>query len=161
MLSGRDLCINRNIVECKVICAASIAVSSVVLIETQWNVKSFNDVDIIHLYFVLIETQWNVKRSPAAEPASDPSINRNILECKGQQIITQDAVIFRINRNILECKAAIGGNSSVIHSVLIETYWNVKNNPLYDKIKNRSSINRNILECKARSKCVLMKESKY
>ena len=139
MLSGRDLCINRNIVECKVICAASIAVSSV----------------------VLIETQWNVKRSPAAEPASDPSINRNILECKGQQIITQDAVIFRINRNILECKAAIGGNSSVIHSVLIETYWNVKNNPLYDKIKNRSSINRNILECKARSKCVLMKESKY
>ena len=31
---------------------------------------------------VLIETYWNVKRSPAAEPASDPSINRNILECK-------------------------------------------------------------------------------
>ena len=77
-----------------------------------------------------------------------------------------------INRNILECKAAIGGNSSVIHSVLIETYWNVKilitgkailkehvlietywNVKILANIGEQPiySINRNILECKAMS----------
>ena len=131
--------INRNILECKDKHQLQRYSQNSVLIETYWNVKVEKWNDYLKCWCVLIETYWNVKRSPAAEPASDPSINRNILECK----------------------AAIGGNSSVIHSVLIETYWNVKNNPLYDKIKNRSSINRNILECKARSKCVLMKESKY
>ena len=52
-----------------------------------------------------------------------------------------------INRNILECK---GGCSWYVRKpvcVLIETYWNVKNNIRYS-LKRRLSINRNILECK-------------
>ena len=31
-----------------------------------------------------------------------------------------------INRNILECKGRNGGNESIQSHVLIETYWNVK-----------------------------------
>ena len=55
-----------------------------------------------------------------------------------------------INRNILECK---GGCSWYVRKpvcVLIETYWNVKNNIRYS-LKRRLSINRNILECKGKS----------
>ena len=37
------------------------------------------------LPYVLIETYWNVNRRPAAELVSEPSINRNILECKFQR----------------------------------------------------------------------------
>ena len=36
----------------------------------------------------------------------------------------------------------------VHHSVLIETYWNVKDDPKMDKKIQEASINRNILKCK-------------
>ena len=54
---------------------------------------------------VLIETSWNVKEAYEHEYLGVPSINRNIVECKGglQRL--------RILRTL---------------SVLIETSWNVK-----------------------------------
>ena len=52
--------INRNIVECKVICFVRLSIADFVLIETLWNVKSFT----IMGYFITL------------------SINRNIVECK-------------------------------------------------------------------------------
>ena len=75
---------------------------------------------------VLIETYWNVKKSPAAELVSEPSINRNILECKGWYDAGYADHGVCINRNILECKDSY-----------FSTY---KSDP--------ASINRNILECK-------------
>ena len=53
---------------------------------------------------VLIETYWNVKRLELVAFPLTTSINRNILECKGDQI----------------------GEFSHVQPVLIETYWNVK-----------------------------------
>ena len=57
------MCINRNIVECKVLFVAKYYLQETVLIETLWNVKYNNirayDVDVC----VLIETLWNVKWS--------------------------------------------------------------------------------------------------
>ena len=54
------LSINRNIVECKVLCISLVRVCSWVLIETLWNVK---------LYSVAIRLKV-------------AGINRNIVECK-------------------------------------------------------------------------------
>ena len=55
--------INRNIVECKAISISTLYCSSVVLIETQWNVKVYGSTD-------------------SSSPGT--SINRNIVECKGR-----------------------------------------------------------------------------
>ena len=55
-------CINRNILECKV---------------SQPGAK-------LLIYAVLIETYWNVKKILPSNPAAEPGINRNILECKAQ-----------------------------------------------------------------------------
>ena len=56
----------------------------------------------------------------------DYCINRNILECKGN--LSRITAISQpgINRNILECKGATGSWYSCGSGVLIETYWNVK-----------------------------------
>ena len=54
-------------------------------------------------------------------------INRNILECKDNQMVDMKLkAACSINRNILECKDC--SNSVIVcgNSVLIETYWNVK-----------------------------------
>ena len=75
--------INRNILECK---SARICFScrvQRVLIETYWNVNSYqcNLRDAFHL--VLIETYWNVNQVRYTSLFSRPfCINRNILECK-------------------------------------------------------------------------------
>ena len=79
------------------------------------------------LPYVLIETYWNVNRRPAAELVSEPSINRNILECKGDRAESDVSSPICINRNILECK----DNRS---------NW---------LLSGQDRINRNILECKA------------
>ena len=55
---------------------------------------------------------------------------------------------FRINRNILECKWQKPVGYAETEEVLIETYWNVNDDPKPDDPKSDSSINRNILECK-------------
>ena len=55
--------INRNIVECKVICKAFVIPRAfTVLIETLWNVKLYNSRKGIWSNVVLIETLWNVKQ---------------------------------------------------------------------------------------------------
>ena len=54
-------------------------------------------------------------------------INRNILECKGRNARDIALVHFRINRNILECKGRKIYPEIGFGQVLIETYWNVKN----------------------------------
>ena len=53
--------INRNIVECKVICYTKIFDLSFVLIETLWNVKYEISIVSVPADPVLIETLWNVK----------------------------------------------------------------------------------------------------
>ena len=53
-----------------------------------------------------------------------------------------------INRNILECKDTAPIYSSWRTGVLIETYWNVKENSQVCRGRAGSGINRNILECK-------------
>ena len=57
---------------------------------------------------------------------SSKSINRNILECKEvfRRLLFYPAAC--INRNILECKGNIVNKTIHTISVLIETYWNVK-----------------------------------
>ena len=75
-------------------------------------------------------------------------INRNILECKDRQPIHCPQGIKSINRNILECKVTIGILDSSASIVLIETYWNVKTDPVVITGDIRAGINRNILECK-------------
>ena len=52
-----------------------------------------------------------------------------------------------INRNILECKDKRKSNNLCRLFVLIETYWNVKNNDEMD-LTAYIGINRNIVECK-------------
>ena len=54
--------INRNIVECKVLCHLKRVSAACVLIETLWNVKGYMIVAYHKKTKVLIETLWNVKR---------------------------------------------------------------------------------------------------
>ena len=53
--------INRNILECKAASAAILCLSSFVLIETYWNVKTYRETPRGKRITVLIETYWNVK----------------------------------------------------------------------------------------------------
>ena len=57
-------------------------------------------------------------------------------------------IAFRINRNILECKGAQRWWFWRSNWVLIETYWNVKEEYINNMYKFEKCINRNILECK-------------
>ena len=58
-------------------------------------------------------------------------------------------MFFCINRNILECKVKYCLSSlSTSFFVLIETYWNVKDDVQLFMKRLRKGINRNILECK-------------
>ena len=59
----------------------------------------------------------------------------------------QHRAIRCINRNILECKDRSVHLIELSDYVLIETYWNVKQYELPQKMLS-CSINRNILECK-------------
>ena len=74
---------------------------------------------------VLIETSWNVKKTMTSDVPLLRSINRNIVECKGEHQHTE-----------------------IVHDVvLIETSWNVKIRPSSELTK-QPCINRNIVECK-------------
>ena len=55
-----------------------------VLIETSWNVKNSETELVEFLKEVLIETSWNVKSIASSAVSIATSINRNIVECKGQ-----------------------------------------------------------------------------
>ena len=77
--------INRNIVECKVELMMNAAKEYIVLIETSWNVKSNDVIKAVQTEVVLIETSWNVKDYESrCESVKEYSINRNIVECKGE-----------------------------------------------------------------------------
>ena len=55
-------------------------------------------------------------------------INRNILECKVDLCSVNQSSHPGINRNILECKVFLAVSDIQLTYVLIETYWNVKEN---------------------------------
>ena len=74
--------INRNIVECK---------------------DSFFDCPLVPL-LVLIETLWNVKSVDHLQVDFSLRINRNIVECKEDQPPGSPLIQEGINRNIVECK---------------------------------------------------------
>ena len=98
-------CINRNILECKLMTGIHLSGIFSVLIETYWNVKSTRSSNITAL---------------------TSGINRNILECKGAYLICIPFCVYCINRNILECKVIHTKRPFTVFTVLIETYWNVK-----------------------------------
>ena len=58
-----------------------------VLIETYWNVKMKSKGKDREIFRVLIETYWNVKKPDDPKLDPDPSINRNILECKERSCV--------------------------------------------------------------------------
>ena len=75
--------LNRNILECKCLSSVFGTCSSIVLIETYWNVNSSTLMNGTIMDFVLIETYWNVNSSVGSLNAvRRASLNRNILECK-------------------------------------------------------------------------------
>ena len=87
----RNICINRNIVECKAGLYTGISTCADVLIETLWNVKIYFTQFSAKVILVLIETLWNVKDQSVCGTDQDPCINRNIVECKvrkGFEILT-------------------------------------------------------------------------
>ena len=105
---------------------SSLFLLTLVLIETLWNVK-YQDTTIIELTCeVLIETLWNVKKNGKGSKTSAPSINRNIVECKGEHkkwILRDFAVLIETLWNVKGIY--VTGESGVV-VVLIETLWNVK-----------------------------------
>ena len=78
---------------------------------------------------------------------NDIRINRNIMECKGQEYDFPWQVTHCINRNIMECKGGFVIIYLVFLFVLIETSWNVKSFYLH-RLFLSVCINRNIMECK-------------
>ena len=118
-----------------------------VLIETSWNVKKKLKTIMRICRRVLIETSWNVKLYTTFYIVSIHRINRNIVECKGRNLLlwlrwkrvlietswnvkingkTKAAITIRINRNIVECKEWYYKGHWSYEGVLIETSWNVK-----------------------------------
>ena len=59
-LNSDSDCINRNIVECKYVTTEVEILEEAVLIETLWNVNTYNNMRQGRLIAVLIETLWNV-----------------------------------------------------------------------------------------------------
>ena len=97
--------INRNIVECKVICYTKIFDLSFVLIETLWNVKVYES---------------------TAEFGNLVRINRNIVECKvasGYTKLESDSVLIETLWNVKLLKKE---GEKIRKIVLIETLWSVK-----------------------------------
>ena len=67
----------------------------IVLIETYWNVNEIHYSMRYDGNSVLIETYWNVNGIPRCIRRSQPSINRNILECKSLPVPeTQRRVLY-------------------------------------------------------------------
>ena len=99
-------CINRNIVECKVLIGLLYSsISEYVLIETLWNVKLSVVSPATESVPVLIETLWNVKRT------EHTFYN-----------ITDEVLIETLwNVKLYNSRKGIWSNV-----VLIETLWNVK-----------------------------------
>ena len=75
---------------------------------------------------VLIETYWNVKKSRRKVRTVQPSINRNILECK----VKNELINLGMKNVLIETYWNVKTIAVMIHAagfaVLIETYWNVK-----------------------------------
>ena len=140
--------INRNIVECKVICRFICINSCLVLIETLWNVKFF------HPYFFIFHHGINrnivecKERRHSEMVEESRSINRNIVECKAKQlsiVMIQTLVLIETLWNV---KWGSGGFGGIGGLVLIETLWNVKFQYITSCIWVPVGINRNIVECK-------------
>ena len=70
-----------------------VLLSFLVLIETLWNVKINQAIGIVNNAVVLIETLWNVKRVGIdGIIARANCINRNIMECKGKEVLEVDGI---------------------------------------------------------------------
>ena len=100
------ICINRNIVECKV---KSIALPTFLHTRINRNIVECKDQGnwcVIISCRVLIETLWNVKdKTTVYVLVNFWSINRNIVECKFSITSAISCCEFTINRTIMECKS--------------------------------------------------------
>ena len=147
------LCINRNIVECKVtLLPGSTGCHDRSINRNIVECKVSKPPFITSLTLVLIETLWNVKSATISSIfASISGINRNIVECKVPGTGRLCKTKHRINRNIVECKVASSSYSTPKILVLIETLWNVKREGYNAFSPGLEGINRNIVECKGRN----------
>ena len=75
--------------------------------------------------------------------------NLNLLECKARTLLNVCIYRYSFNLNLLECKEYIPDCITYQVSVLISTYWNVKND--IDELRDPEwwGFNLNLLECKA------------
>ena len=97
-----------------------------VLIETLWNVKTFNTIILFSFPCCInrniVECKvWNGQLFRFLQ-----CINRNIVECKECYIVCPSRKSISINRNIVECKDQRFYFLRPVKPVLIETLWNVK-----------------------------------
>ena len=72
-----------------------------------WNVKEIAVRNPSFVFHVLIETLWNVKSVDHLQVDFSLRINRNIVECKENFGISEKPVETGINRTIVECKVGI------------------------------------------------------
>ena len=75
-----------------------------VLIETLWNVNEDEKARVCDDANVLIETLWNVNLVFKLTKYDGLSFNRNIVECKLDDLEAIDFMLEGFNRNIVECK---------------------------------------------------------
>ena len=88
-------------------------------------------------------------------------INRNIVECKVELMMNaakEYIVLIETSWNVKENPVKI---KSVVNPVLIETSWNVKQIRQLEKTKLELCINRNIVECKAKLVVLYNHQRKY
>ena len=98
-----------------------------VLIESDWNLKTIETLQLLAAALVLIESDWNLKHSTRARAQGDTDV---LIESDWNlKLITAaicSASLYRINRIRLEFKVL-----SLLHihpccMVLIESDWNLK-----------------------------------
>ena len=101
--------INRNTVEFKVFWQCFSYSCESILIETQWNLKSFIPRLSVVPDIILIETQWNLKiHGEELYSSLRRNINRNTVEFKEYVLFHTYNLAPHINRNTVEFKDELG-----------------------------------------------------
>ena len=115
-----------------IVVPAVVGFLGLVLISTYWNVNIEDRYSIIWRNKVLISTYWNVNwEQRLGFYGYRDCFNLNLLECKFEFHRFCFCGYTRFNLNLLECKSIIIDKLSVLLRVLISTYWNVNEQPMW------------------------------
>ena len=101
---------------------------TLVLIESDWNLKSSCTISLYSAILVLIESDWNLKDQAMTPCWSQSSINRIRLEFKVVIEFGLTLNLLGINRIRLEFKGHQVRQLHNVLGVLIESDWNLKKN---------------------------------